>query len=170
MTLGELEILIRDARSAKDLFGPDPATAYRAMSMVCHPDRNPGNPKAEALFKELHHLHELLKEPIIKLKLKKHEYTMLNRIAVGDVSDVWIAEADGKNYIVKVSRVPEGAAMLDHERTVVADLLTKAKDTTYRRYFPTSERDGTNCNPHGGFGMLVLSRKTREVVVIWDNH
>jgi len=37
-------------------------SAYRALAMKYHPDRNPDNPEAEAKFKEIHAAYELLIE------------------------------------------------------------------------------------------------------------
>jgi molecular chaperone DnaJ len=37
--------------------------AYRRQAMKFHPDRNPGDPKAEAAFKEIKEAWEVLKDP-----------------------------------------------------------------------------------------------------------
>jgi serine/threonine protein kinase len=149
MTLDELEAAIRDARSPKELFGgPDPSALHRSYSKVCHPDRNPGEARAERLFKELSKLWEESQNPPHVIKMKKHSYTVLKRLAVGDVSDVYLAESDAEwkpgkielgtqEYVLKVSRVPEGPAMLENERKALAEVLTKAGDAHYRHYFPT---------------------------------
>jgi hypothetical protein len=74
----------------------------------------------------------------------KRLYTLQRLLAVGDVADVYVGSAESDpvtraqmNYVVKVSRIPVGQALLDNERKVLVNLLTTAGDTTYRRYLPT---------------------------------
>jgi hypothetical protein len=72
-------------------------------------------------------------------------YALLRRLGVGDVADVYLAQAEtgpgseeGPGYVLKVSRGPEGHAFLENEREALARLVTGAGDTTYRRYLPAS--------------------------------
>jgi serine/threonine protein kinase len=64
-------------------------------------------------------------------------YALQQLLAVGDAADIHLAtaETDGQ-YLVKVSRVPEGFALLNNERQTLANLLAAAGDTTYRKYLP----------------------------------
>ena len=67
----------------------------------------------------------------------KRTYTVRERLAVGDVADVYLASAPNEPLCtLKVSRVPEGRALLDNERKVLTYLLSRAGDTTYRNYLP----------------------------------
>jgi len=70
-------------------------------------------------------------------------YTLQRLLAVGDVSDTYVGSADDDpttgaraHYLLKVSRVAEGCALLDNERRTLATLLAAAGATTYRKYLP----------------------------------
>jgi serine/threonine protein kinase len=70
-------------------------------------------------------------------------YALRRVLAAGDVADVYLARDwnnsrvdSGQEFVLKVSRVPEGLTLLDNEQTVLADLLAAAGDTTYRDYLP----------------------------------
>jgi hypothetical protein len=67
---------------------------------------------------------------------QERTYTLRKLLAVGDAADIHLAEADGVDYALKVSRVPGGDALLDNERVVLDDLLRAAEGTTYRAYLP----------------------------------
>lgn len=142
-TLEELEALLKRVRSPKHLFGPDPKAMHRDLSMLTHPDRNPGDQKAEDLFKEVTRQWASLWDDVpVVIKSKKREYTLLKILNIGDVSDVHLAEAIGpdgnmRDYLLKISRIVGGDKLLDSEQKIIKEILGKAGDTTYRRYFPT---------------------------------
>jgi molecular chaperone DnaJ len=48
---------------AKDASAEDLKKAYRKLAMKYHPDRNPGDKKAEAKFKEVNEAYDILKDP-----------------------------------------------------------------------------------------------------------
>src|SRR5690606_32881973 len=52
--------------------------AYRRLAMKHHPDRNPGDPEAEAAFKEIKEAWEVLKEP-----RKRAAYDQFGHAGVG---------------------------------------------------------------------------------------
>jgi hypothetical protein len=71
-------------------------------------------------------------------------YTLEGLLAVGDVADIYCGTAVGTSgtetegqYILKVSRVRGGHALLDIERKTLASLLAAAGETTYRKYLPS---------------------------------
>jgi hypothetical protein len=76
------------------------------------------------------------------VRSRRHTYTLQQLLAVGDVADVHLATGDDTpdqvdpSYLLKVSRVPEGAALLDNERRKLVRLLNAATATTYRHYLP----------------------------------
>jgi molecular chaperone DnaJ len=47
---------------ARDAGGEEIKKAYRKMAMQCHPDRNPGDKKAEQAFKEINEAYDVLKD------------------------------------------------------------------------------------------------------------
>src|SRR4051794_3118756 len=72
-----------------------------------------------------------------RIRGPQRDYALQQLLAVGDASDVYlaVAEPDGW-YLVKVSHVPEGFALLNNERKTLAQLRAAAGDTTYRKYLP----------------------------------
>lgn len=66
------------------------------------------------------------------------DYLLGERIGVGDVADVYFAQApDGQACLLKVARTIEGNARLDNERRALGELIAAAGETTYRHYLPT---------------------------------
>ncbi|RJQ27068.1 hypothetical protein C4577_01980 [Candidatus Parcubacteria bacterium] len=137
MELEELEQMMKDARSPKEFFGRDAAKNLKKFLGICHPDRNPGDAKAVELFKKINDWYEELETPSVVIKSPKRGYTVLKHLTSGDVSDIYLAEAANKDYLLKISRIDDGEKYLEIEKNTVADLLTKAGDSTYSKYLPT---------------------------------
>lgn len=76
--------------------------------------------------------------PLETVPGRRQTYTLHGVLAAGDVADVHFAQGlDDARYLVKISRVPEGAALLNNERKVLTALQAAASTTTYARYLPT---------------------------------
>lgn len=135
-TLQELETRIAGLERPADLFGADIDAGLKDLLAFCHPDRHGGSRQAELLFIKLQELAEEARRPPVVLKSPKRTYALISRRFVGDVADLHLAEADGKQYLVKVSRVPGAEKILDRERQVLTELHTAASDASYRLYFP----------------------------------
>jgi serine/threonine protein kinase len=70
-------------------------------------------------------------------------YALEQLLAVGNTADILLATSESvsttaaiEQFLVKVSRVPEGATRLDNEREVLAKLSAAAGDSTYSKYLP----------------------------------
>lgn len=141
-TLDDVEKILKRVRTAKELFGPEPEKMHHVLLFITHPDRNPGDDKADSLFKEINRFWNSLSTPPAVIKSKKRSYTLLKILKAGDVADIHLGEGIGPDgvtheYLLKISRIVHGDKLLDNEQKIVKELLTKAGDTTYRKYFPT---------------------------------
>jgi serine/threonine protein kinase len=81
-------------------------------------------------------------DPLDGIRGYERGYFLQQLIAVGDVADIHLGSGGtgsgaGELYLLKVSRVPQGNALLTNERMTLAKLLTAAGETTYRKYLPT---------------------------------
>lgn len=139
-TLAELESRIASLIRPADLFNGDIDGELKRLLAFCHPDRhgasNETREEAQRLFVRVQELADEARRPPVILKSPKRQYTLIARRYVGDVADIHLAEADGKQYLVKVSRVPGAEKLLDRERQVLTELHTAASDASYRLYFP----------------------------------
>lgn len=136
MTLDELSRLIEDARSPADLFGQDVDATLTKLRIVCHPDKHPGDPRAEELFKRLGMLADAARQPPVEINSPARTYRILKRIAIGDIADVFLAETGGVDAVIKVSRINGAAAMIEQERVALKAILDRAGASSYCHYFP----------------------------------
>jgi hypothetical protein len=127
----DVEKLITTPPTPKDGCNSSPED-WRDFLFLCEPEPASGATQTGPPFKP-----PALSARPITIKSPKRTYTLLNLLAVGDVADVYLATAAETTYVLKISRVPDGAALLENEKTALAILLTAAGDTTYRKYFPT---------------------------------
>src|SRR4051794_1486127 len=75
--------------------------------------------------------------PHVTVRSPRRQYTLLERLAIGDISDVYRATAGGRDYVMKVSRIEGGAALLGNEWQALGAVLAEAGDNHYARYFPS---------------------------------
>jgi hypothetical protein len=76
----------------------------------------------------------------VAIRGPKRTYLLHDRLAAGDVANIHLAETETETeetpFLLKVSRVSEGASVLDNEGRLLNRLLTVVGDTTYRKYLP----------------------------------
>jgi molecular chaperone DnaJ len=72
---------------AKDASEDDLKKAYRRLAMKHHPDRNPGNPDAEAHFKEAGEAYEVLTDPQKREIYNQYGHEGLQRGGMGGAGD-----------------------------------------------------------------------------------
>ncbi len=135
-TLDELENQLDSIVLATDLFNGDIDGVLKKLLAFCHPDRHGMSDQSERLFIRIQTLAEEARAPLVTLKSPKRLYTLCGRRFVGDISDLYLATAESKEYLVKISRVPGAEKLLDRERQVLTELHTDAQDAKYRCYFP----------------------------------
>ncbi len=86
---------------------------------------------------------EEAEEAIVRVRGSQFVYALQQRLAVGDVADIYLGQVEGGSNaaadgpcIVKVSRSHEGHAHLIREHAALSRLIRAAGDTTYRNYLP----------------------------------
>src|SRR5690242_14981320 len=131
MTLDQIESRLQLPLS--ELFRGSVDDEERRLLSLCHPDIHNGSQRAAELFKRIQSLAEQARKPAVVLKGRLHEYGLGALLSTGDVADIYDG---GDKYILKISRIPAGEAMLAKEFEHLAAIHKAAGDTTYRLYFP----------------------------------
>lgn len=137
--LDEIERLFK-IKTPQEIFGSDVEGKVRELQPILHPDRYHGDAdrrkQAEALFKKLDSLVAMVQVKPVEIKSPKRTYQEVRLVKTGDVSDIYSGQADGNQYLIKVSRLAGADKMLDQERQALTKIHTAAADTSYRCYFP----------------------------------
>ena len=75
-------------------------SSYRKLAMKYHPDRNPGDKKAEDKFKEISESYEILKDPQKKVLIMGNHGVMVTGNSVADTFNrLYYFERAAKTYI-----------------------------------------------------------------------
>jgi hypothetical protein len=140
MTLPELEHTLDTFVDPADLWGDDRDGWFKQVKVLCHPDRwvkdRASGEKAQELLLRVTRLMDDVNHPVT-LKSPKRSYLLTMRLSEGDIADVFLATSGGNTYVVKVSRVIEGAKMVESEAKIIASLLKETSTTHFDHYFPT---------------------------------
>ncbi|MFA5766500.1 MAG: serine/threonine-protein kinase [Candidatus Paceibacterota bacterium] len=143
MNLDQLEVLLKSAKTAQDLFGGDPDKTYREWALICHPDRFASSTDdvkehAKDVFTLLEKRHEELKTPPTIWTSPDFEYHLGPQLGSGEVSKAYLATqkkgGDSKPVILKVAHVKEANEYIEKEAKILADMRVQAGDRKYSEY------------------------------------
>ncbi len=142
-TLSELATLLDRATAVSEIFGNDATGEYRRLAKLCHPDLfslESERAAAHRTFVRLTAWFEQAKAAAIPQVLSSslRPYTLLRRIAVGDLADVFLAVSDRTQYVLKICRPIKGNPLLVAEQRCLKMLARRSGDRRYREYFPNS--------------------------------
>lgn len=136
MTLEDLDFLLKNS-TPDEIFATGGEKRLGQLRKVCHPDRNPGCKIAAALYQLLDQVWDKFKNPVPPITSPTAKYRPVRIVATGDVSDLHFAkDDDDKEYLLKISRIAGGEALLKTEATNLKKIIDKAKGGTYVNYFP----------------------------------
>lgn len=147
MTLEDLKHLLDDS-TPTEIFGGKGKNGGEnrlgQLRKVCHPDRNPGDDLAKDLYQRLDLVWQKFLNPTPPIVSPTASYHPVRIVASGDIADLHFAKCkddclgtnEDQEFILKISRVPGGEALLKNEATNLKAILKKAEGGTYRHYFP----------------------------------
>jgi hypothetical protein len=140
-SLEELAELLERATEAKDIFPGDPTVEYRRLAKLCHPDLfspGPRQDQAQRVFARLTAWFERATAEALPAVIAspRQAYTVLQRIAEGDVADIYTAVADSTHYVLKICRANGGDSLLVAEYRCLQSLAKLSGDRRYRQYIP----------------------------------
>lgn len=138
--------LLKEAQ--RDPWGFFAKHKLRDLLVLCHPDKNPGNPQATYYFTEFSAAFERTKtEPLMF-----GSYRATNHLCDGDLRSIYVSD----DNIVKVPLVESRSAnkLAKKEADMLAMLAEKSKGLSYKLYFPklvksfTHEKKLVNVTTH----------------------
>jgi serine/threonine protein kinase len=140
-SISELEVLLAKAKnSPKAFFESDVDAVLRDVRVQSHPDRfsaDADKSRAEEIFREFGLAADSLKIPPVTIRTPSRTYTVGELCAIGDVADVYHATNGSDEYLLKISRVPGGVPLMQHEFEILKELdNVGTMASTYRKYFP----------------------------------
>ena len=129
--LDELIEALANATTAGDLFPQDPAADYRRLAKLCHPDRFAPGPRqdvARRAFVQLTAWHDQATNgtPPRIVTSPQRRYAIQSLLGRGDLADVYLATADGTDYVLKVCRPNGGNSLLLSEFRKLRKLADRA--------------------------------------------
>jgi hypothetical protein len=142
-TLEELAALLSRATTAREALGNAPEEAFRRYAKICHPDRfapGPRQDQAAGVFRRLTAWLEVARKATTQdnevLVSPRRSYVLIRPLAAGDLADVSLAEAEGRPYVLKITRPREGTPLLVGEARHLKNLQMRCEDRRYAEYLP----------------------------------
>jgi DnaJ-class molecular chaperone len=133
--------------------------AYRNLCLQCHPDMNPGDPKAEERFKEVSVAYQVLSDP-----KKRQDYDLGGFMGGGMGPDADIQETINGfvsmfNDFMETSPLFEGArADVDRENARKAKAKKKKKKKAPKRQAPRRAPVEPKCSACGDTGQRTMKQ------------
>lgn len=137
---------------SKDASDDDIKQAYRALAKKYHPDRNPGDKKAEDLFKDVSFAYGVLSDPVQRakygkgggmnpftLKTKSGVYSIERLAFSGDLADIYMGTNlnTHTSIALKVCRDPRNNDLIEAEAKTLGTIFPPAhKEEKSYRYLP----------------------------------
>ncbi len=152
--------------------GKEIKTAYRRLALKYHPDKNPGDAKAEELFKEASEAYDVLSNEEKRARYDRHGHAGLDgNVGFNNVSDIFGAFSDlfGSFFGGAGGRGgPRRGATLRADLAVPFEEMAEgaSKTLTIRRHVPCEPCDGSGsadgkppvtCGTCGGHGQVLTS-------------
>lgn len=129
MTLADITTKIRSGNLSEG--------EIRSLRIDCHPDRHPHEEAlAASLFAQLGTMADALRAPPTLLRSPTAIYTLGRLVAAGDVADIHEAEAGANHFLIKSSRIAEGAKLLKNEAKILAELRKNSENRVWNYYLP----------------------------------
>jgi serine/threonine protein kinase len=154
-TLCDLLLLLRQAASPRDVFGPLPADGrfalrarYRELVAIAHPDHTPRRAvEANEAFRLLREWYTAAQRsldrgaydacPRIHAVGRLHQYTGYEPPLRGDLCDLFRADAAGDRVLLKVARRARDNDLLQAEARALRRIAHKLNGEPLRAHFPT---------------------------------
>jgi serine/threonine protein kinase len=153
-TLSELLLKLRQASSAQEVFGAAQLASaqalkqrYRALATLAHPDHHPDDTAtAHEAFKLLQHWYEIAQAQVaattapaarILVTGRRHTYRGAELPLVGDLCDLYPADADGAPVLLKVARQARNHDLLQTEAATLQRLARELHDHPLAAHFPS---------------------------------
>jgi hypothetical protein len=119
LTSAEAMALIEAASGPDDLFGSDPARAYRRLAQLTHPDAHPGDGRAASAFAKL------------ATMWRQHQDGHEVLVARGDIANLYQVSQG----LLKLARDPADNDLMRAETIALAALATRV-ERPFQAYFP----------------------------------
>ncbi len=167
LTLSDLLVQLRSATSSTTIFGPLTVAGngilkrrYRELAAIVHPDHNPTQrAAADEAFQLLQQWYAVAQRqcdpnrapatPAIDITTKLHHYTGHATPLAGDLCDLFAAQADGNQVLLKIVRDARNNDLLQTEAKTLRRISRATDGQPVRAHFPTLIEHCSLCDAVG---------------------